>query len=55
MSDIIRRKLDQAKQEISRLEAMANKPEPVIRKTQSKVPPIPEPTDIKRAMTAFPI
>tara|TARA_R100001510_G_C7624476_1_gene184628 strand:+ start:931 stop:1143 length:213 start_codon:yes stop_codon:yes gene_type:complete len=47
MSDIIRRKLDQAKQEISRLEAMANKPEPVIRKTQSKVPPIPEPTDIK--------
>lgn len=46
MTDMIRRKLDDAKRRLEQMEKL-NRAEPVVRKTESKMPPIPEPTDIK--------
>lgn len=46
MSEIIRRKLDEAKKEIARMESM-NNTQKVEKTTRSVMPPIPEPTDIK--------
>jgi|TARA_R100000479_G_scaffold86115_1_gene42001 hypothetical protein len=42
MTDIIRRKLDQAKKQLAEMERQANRPAPVERKTRSVMPPLPE-------------
>lgn len=46
MSDIIRRKLDAAKRQLENIENM-NRAEPTVKKTESKMPPLPEPVDVK--------
>jgi len=43
MSDIIRRKLDEAKKQLSQIENKVNAPEPEVRKTRTVSPPVPEP------------
>jgi len=56
MSDMIQRKLNAMKQELSQIENKINKPEPVQKTTTNLVPAgVPEVTEPKRQNLLFPV